>query len=57
MKPVIIIALAVVLLIPLTAFAEPTLNVKDLTVETYVSNLCCMITTMTFVEDDILILQ
>lgn len=38
-------------------FAEPSLNVQDLVVEKYVSNLCCMITTMTFVEDDILILQ
>jgi len=57
MKSVIIIAIAFVLLIPVSVFAEPTLNVKDLTVETYVSNLCCMITTMTFVEDDILILQ
>jgi len=56
-KTIVIIAIVVVLLIPLTAFAEPTLNVKDLTVEKYVSNLCCMITTMTFVEDDILILQ
>ena len=39
------------------AFAEPSLNVDDLVVEKYVSGLCCMITTMTFVEDDILILQ
>ena len=38
-------------------FDEPTLNVKDLVVEKYVSNLCCMITTMTFVGDDILFLQ
>ena len=38
-------------------FAEPSLNVDDLVVEKYVSGLCCMITTMTFVEDDILILQ
>lgn len=38
-------------------FAEPSLNVQDLVVEKYVSDLCCMITTMTFVEDDILILQ
>ncbi len=61
MKPVIIIALAIVLLIPSITFAdifsEPTLNVKDLVVEKYVSNLCCMITTMTFVGDDILFLQ
>jgi len=57
MKPVIIIAIAFVLLIPLTAFAEPSLNVQDLVVEKYVSNLCCMITTMTFIENDILILQ
>jgi glucose/arabinose dehydrogenase len=61
MKPVIIIAIAFVLLIPPSAFAdifgEPTLKVKDLVVEKYVSNLCCMITTMTFVEDDILFLQ
>ena len=38
-------------------FAEPSLGVEDLVVEKYVSDLCCMITTMTFVEDDILILQ
>lgn len=61
MKPVIIIAIAFVLLIPTSVFAdifsEPTLNVKDLVVEKYVSDLCCMITTMTFVEDDILFLQ
>jgi len=38
-------------------FAEPSLNVEDLVVEKYVSDLCCMITTMTFVDDDILILQ
>ena len=61
MKPVIIITIAFVLLIPLSAFSdifgEPTLKVKDLVVEKYVSNLCCMITTMTFVEDDILFLQ
>ena len=61
MKYVIIIAIAFVLLIPTSVFAdifsEPTLNVKDLVVEKYVSDLCCMITTMTFVEDDILFLQ
>ena len=57
MKPVIIIAIAFVLLIPTNVFAEPTLHVQDLVVEKYVSNLCCMITTVTFVEDDILILQ
>jgi glucose/arabinose dehydrogenase len=61
MKPVIIIAITFVLLIPTSVFAdifsEPTLNVKDLVVEKYVSDLCCMITTMTFVEDDILFLQ
>ena len=38
-------------------FDEPTLNVEDLVVEKYVSDLCCMITTMTFVGDDILFLQ
>ncbi len=38
-------------------FAEPSLNVQDLVVEKYVSDLCCMITTMTFVENDILILE
>ena len=64
MKPVIIIAIAVILLfIPTSTnvfadiFSEATLNVEDLVVEKYVSNLCCMITTMTFVEDDILFLQ
>lgn len=45
------------MLIPISGFAEPSLNVQDLVVEKYVSDLCCMITTMTFVEDDILILQ
>ncbi len=39
------------------AFSEPTLHVDDLVVETYVPNLCCMITTMTFVDNDILFLQ
>ncbi|MEK0343584.1 MAG: hypothetical protein QQN52_08280, partial [Nitrosopumilus sp.] len=38
-------------------FAEPSLNVQDLVVEKYVSDLCCMITTMTFVENDILVLE
>jgi hypothetical protein len=38
-------------------FGDPQLLVEDLVVEKYVSNLCCMITTMTFVDDDILILQ
>ncbi len=38
-------------------FGEPVLHVQDLVVEKYVSDLCCMITTMTFVEDDILVLQ
>ena len=57
MKSVMVIIITFALLIPLTAFAEPSLNVQDLVVEKYVSGLCCMITTMTFVEDDILILQ
>ena len=58
MKLLIIIAIAFVFLFfPTDAFAEPTLHVDDLVVEKYVSGLCCMITTMTFVEDDILILQ
>ena len=39
------------------ASAEPKLNVDDLVVEKYVSGFCCMITTMTFVDEDILILQ
>ncbi|MDH3203743.1 MAG: PQQ-dependent sugar dehydrogenase [Nitrosopumilus sp.] len=39
------------------AFSEPTLSAPDLVVEKYVPNLCCLITTMTFVGDDILILQ
>jgi len=38
-------------------FADASLNVQDLVVEKYVSNLCCLITTMTFVDEDILILQ
>jgi len=38
-------------------FDEPTLNVDDLVVEKYASDLCCMITTMTFVGDDVLFLQ
>ncbi|MEJ2260730.1 MAG: PQQ-dependent sugar dehydrogenase [Nitrosopumilaceae archaeon] len=39
------------------AFGEPTIFPQDLAVEKYVSGLCCSITTMTFVGDDILILQ
>jgi glucose/arabinose dehydrogenase len=39
------------------AFGVPTISLQDLVVETYVSDLCCSITTMTFVEDDILVLQ
>ena len=39
------------------AFGEPTILLEDLIVEEYVSDLCCSITTMTFVENDILILQ
>ena len=39
------------------AFGEPTILLEDLAVEKYVSGLCCSITTMTFVENDILILQ
>ncbi len=38
-------------------FGEPTIFLEDLVVEEYVSDLCCSITTMTFVENDILILQ
>ena len=38
-------------------FDGPTLNVDDLVVEKYASDLCCMITTMTFVGDDVLFLQ
>ncbi len=39
------------------AFTEPMIFSQDLVVEKYVSDLCCSITTMTFVEDGILILQ
>ena len=39
------------------AFGEATIFPQDLAVEKYVSGLCCSITTMTFVGDDILILQ
>ncbi|MGQ0791534.1 MAG: PQQ-dependent sugar dehydrogenase [Nitrosopumilaceae archaeon] len=44
------------LMIP-NAFSDPVLTVQDLAVEKYVSGLCCSVTTMTFVGDDILILQ
>ncbi len=61
MKPVVIIAILMIGFIFVSvfpnAFSEPTLYVQDLVVEKYVSNLCCLITTMTFVGDDILILQ
>jgi len=60
-KPVVIIAILLIGFIFVSvfpnAFSEPTLYVQDLVVEKYVSNLCCLITTMTFVGDDILILQ
>ena len=39
------------------AFGEAKIFSQDLVVEKYVSELCCSITTMTFVGDDILILQ
>jgi len=38
-------------------FDEPTLNVNNLVVEKYASDLCCMITTMKFVGDDVMFLQ
>ena len=60
MKFFIIITITVVAMVGMivpSVFAEPELFVEDLVVEKYVSNLCCMITTMTFVNDDILILQ
>src|SRR3989304_7266805 len=44
------------LMIP-NAFSDPILTVQDLIVDKYVSGLCCTVTTMTFVGDDILILQ
>jgi glucose/arabinose dehydrogenase len=40
-----------------SAFGTPVLNDADLIIEKYVSNLCCPVTTMTFVGEDILILQ
>ncbi len=58
--PIFLIGFIFVNIIPYAfagVFDEPTLNVKDLVVEEYVSDLCCMITTMTFVGDDILFLQ
>ncbi len=60
MNPVFIIAIASVVMVGVmvpSIFAEPELFVEDLVVEKYISDLCCMITTMTFVDDDILILQ
>ena len=58
--PIFLIGFIFVNIIPYASAGvldEPTLNVKDLVVEKYVSDLCCMITTMTFVGDDILFLQ
>ena len=58
--PILLIGFIFVNIIPYASagiFDEPTLNVEDLIVEKYVSDLCCMITTMTFVGDDILFLQ
>ena len=61
MKSVVIITILLIGFIFVNAFpdafSEPILYVQDLVVEKYVSNLCCLITTMTFVGDDILILQ
>ena len=39
------------------AFGEAKIFPQDLVVEKYVSDLCCSVTTMTFVGEDILILQ
>jgi len=58
--PIFLIGFIFVNIIPYASagiFDEPTLNVEDLVVEEYVSDLCCMIITMTFVGDDILFLQ
>ena len=60
MKQTVIIVTVFVVMIGMTApnaYSETKLFVEDLVVEKYVSNLCCMITTMTFVDNDILILQ
>ncbi len=47
---------SIIVIIP-NAFSDPILNDQNLIVEKYVSGLCCAVTTMTFVGDDILILQ
>jgi glucose/arabinose dehydrogenase len=39
------------------AFSDPILYDQKLIVKKYVANLCCVVTTMTFVGDDILIVQ
>ncbi len=58
MKSVIFIILFVVGISSFTfAFGEPKILSDDLVVEKFGPKLCCSITTMTFVEEDILILQ
>ena len=61
MKSFVIIGILLIGFIPVNVlpdvFGEPILYAQDLVVEKYVSDFCCSITTMTFVGDDILILQ
>lgn len=58
MKPVIFTILFVVGISSFSfAFGEPVILSEDLVVEKYELKLCCSITTMTFVDQNILILQ
>ena len=58
MKLIILFTLCLVFISSFNlVFGEPVIFSQDLMVEKYVPELCCSITTMTFVEEDILILQ
>lgn len=57
MKTITFLVLALFLIVILPAFGEPVLKDPDLVIEKFVSGICCSPTTMTFVDDDILILE
>jgi glucose/arabinose dehydrogenase len=57
LKTITFLVLALFLIVILPAFGEPVLKDPDLVIEKFVSGICCSPTTMTFVDDDILILE
>ena len=59
MEKILVFTLVLIFTLAMTpnAFSDPILYDQKLIVKKYVANLCCVVTTMTFVGDDILIVQ